>query len=368
MGLRSILGQETAVATLRTALARDAVPQALLFVGPEGAGKTTVAVEFAKVLCCRNRDPETGDACDACPNCNRIAANQHPDFARIAPDGEFTRMWQLWSRPGHPPGALETLSFQPIAGPRRIYLFERAETFNEESANSLLKALEEPPPYVNFILCAPSQTAVLPTILSRSQLVRFSTVGIDTVAAGISARLGLPDSEARALAAYSQGLPGRAFRLAETPELREQREALLELANRIANSSGIACFRLAEDLRNLSKPPKAKKGEDADGDTERTARGDLNRALDVLMAYFSDLLSLSLRGPEAKIVHTDRRDEMTLAAARYRREQLTENIETLFTFRGYLARNANAQMATEVMMLRLVPKKAAQGASGSKAG
>jgi DNA polymerase III subunit delta' len=364
MALKHVIGQETALRTLRTAWERNAVPQAYLFVGPEGVGKATVAVEFTKMLCCRERTPD-GDACDACPNCTRIATGQHPDFARVAPDGEFTRIWQLWSRPGHPPGALETLSFQPIGGPRRVYLFERAETFNDESANSLLKALEEPPPYVNFILCAPSQTAVLPTILSRCQMVRFSTVGTDAIADGLTARLGLSEGEARALAAYAQGSPGRAFRLAETPELREQREALLELANRIANSSGIACFRLAEDLRNLAKPPKAKKGEEAEADAaDRTVRGDLNRALDVLTAYFSDLLALSLHGPDARIVHTDRRGEMTVASARYRREQLTENIETLFTFRSYLARNANAQMATEVMMLRLVPKKAPAGGGG----
>ena len=79
-------------------------------------------------------------------HCTRIAAGEHPDFSRIAPDGEFTRIWQMWTRSGHPPGALETLPFAPVAGRARIYLIEKAETLNDESANSLLKALEEPPP------------------------------------------------------------------------------------------------------------------------------------------------------------------------------------------------------------------------------
>jgi DNA polymerase III, gamma/tau subunits len=359
MPLRDVIGQDAAVAALKTAFARDAVPHSLLFVGPESTGKTTAAIAFAQALCCLSPTAD-GDACGACANCRRIAADEHPDVKRIAPDGEFTRIWQLWSRPGHPPGVLETLSYQPVAAPRRVYLFEKAETFNDESANSLLKALEEPPPYVHFVLCAPTPTAVLPTILSRCQLVRFRQVATETIARALEARKNLPAEEARVLAAYAEGAPGRALRLAETPELKAQREALLALAERIAHSPGIAAFRLAEDLRAAAKPGKSsKKGDDDEGSGsgDRTARGDLGRALDVLCAWYEDLLSLVLRGPDAPLVHADRRPVLQAAAARYRPEQIAENIETLFTFRRHIARNANAQLATEVLLLKLVPRK-----------
>ena len=356
MALSSLIGQETAVAALRAARAREAVPQAYLFVGPEGVGKATAAIEFAKMLCCKNPLPD-GNSCDTCANCTRIAANEHPDILRIAPEGEFTRIWQLWSRPGHPPGALETLSFAPIAAPRRFYIFEKAETLNEESANSMLKALEEPPRYVNFILCAPSPSAILPTILSRSQMVRFRQASAEIVAQALVERKGMARDEARVLAAYSEGALGRAFRLADAPEMREQRAGLLDLAEKIARSPGIAAFRLAEELRNAAKPGKAKKGEDAEGDADKTARGDLTRALDVLSAWHSDLLTVVLRGPNAPLIHDDRRAALIAAAARYRPEQLAENADTLAKFRRYLARNANAQLATETLMLKLTPKK-----------
>jgi len=360
MALADIIGQDAAVATIRTALARDAVPQSYLFVGPDGVGKAATALEYARVLECRQRTQD-GDACGVCANCTRIAADQHPDVTRIVPDGEFTRIWQLWSRPGHPPGVLETLPFRPVAGPQRIYLFEKAETMNEESANSLLKALEEPPPYVQFVLCAPSRNAVLPTILSRCQVVRFRQVPTDTIAVWLEKKKGLSPSEARLAAAYAQGAPGRALRLAETPELREQREGLLTLAERIAQSPGIAAFKLAEELRAAAKPPaaKGKKGADSseESDGDRTARGDITRALDILTAWHDDLLAIALRGPEAPLVHEERRAALVKSAARYRLEQITENVETLFAFRRHLARNANAQLATEVMMLKLVPRK-----------
>lgn len=349
MPFSEILGQETALKAIQQALSRDAVPQAYLFVGPESVGKVTTAVALARVLF--GNTPLSN---------KRITDNQHPDFARVTPDGEQTRIHQLWSRPGRPPGVLENLSFAPVIAPKRVYLFERAETFNEESANSLLKALEEPPPYVHFILCAPSPTSVLPTILSRCQLVRFTPVATRTIEQALIERRGLSPSEARTLAAYAEGAPGKAFRMADAPEIRTHREALLDLAHQIALNPGIAAFRLAEDLRGSSKPAKSKKSDpDAAEPEEKSTRGDLGRALDVLAIWYGDLLHLALRGPDAPIVHEDRRTQAREAATRYRSEQLISNLEALFLFRRHIARNANAQLATEVLLLKLAPKKAA---------
>ena len=363
MSLLQVIGQEAAVAALLSGVVRDTVPQTYLFAGADGVGKVTTAIAFAQAMNCKKRLPN-GDACDTCVNCTRIAENAHPDVIRIAPDGEFTRIWQFWSRPGHPPGTLETLSFAPVAARKRFYIIEKAETFNEESANSILKALEEPPPYVQFVLCAPSPNAVLPTILSRSQVLRFGQVPTPAIVQGLQERRGMSESEARTLAAYAEGAPGRAFRLADAPELREQRENLLALAERIAQAPPIGAFKLAEDLRNAAKPPKSKKSDD-EGDGDRTARGDLLRAVDILAVWHHDLLSVALRGPDAPIVHADRRMSLLASATKYKPEHLAENMEALFTFRRYIGRNANAQLATEVLMRRLVPRRAPRSSEGS---
>jgi len=354
MALSSVIGQETATTALRTFLLRDAVPQSMLFVGSEGVGKTTTAVEFAKALICKSRTT-AGDACDVCANCRRVDAGEHPDVKRVAPDGEFTRMYQLWSRPGHPPGILESLPYAPVAATTRVIIFERAETFNDESANSLLKALEEPPPYVQFVLCAPAPSSVLPTILSRCQMIRFRQAPTDAITRGLVERAHIPEGEARVIAAYAEGAPGKAFRLANAPEVRTQREGLLDVAARIALCPPIAAFRLAEDFRNAAKPGKAKKG-DMEDEGEKAARGDLGRAIDVLCAWHSDLLAAQLGGNDARLVHDERRGAVMESVRRYTRpEQIAENLETLFTFRRHLARNANAQLATEVLMAKLVP-------------
>jgi DNA polymerase III subunit delta' len=348
-----IHGQAAAVATLQVALRREAVPQSYLFLGPEGVGKTTVARALIQTLLCLK--PSDEEACGGCINCKRVSEGAHPDVATIAPDGETTKVWQLWNRPGHPQGALETLSFAPIAGKRRVYLFEKAETFNEESANSLLKALEEPPPYVQFVLCAPSATAVLPTILSRCQQVRFTNVATETIVQVLQKERQLSLTEAKMLAAYSQGSLGRALRLADSPEQQAQRDNLLALAEKIARSPSIAAFKLAEELRNLSKGAKPAKGEEED-DVKGT-RGELTRAIEILGAWFNDLLALSLCGPMAPIVHEERRERILPFVERYQTQQLIQNISAILEFHRYIQRNANAQLATETLMLRLVAHK-----------
>lgn len=343
--LDTIVGQDAAVSALRRGIAASDVPQSLLFVGPEGVGKTATALAFVKEL--------LGDV--ALAN-RRIDEGQHPDVCRISPDGEFTRIWQLWSRPGHPAGALETLPFSPVAGTRRVYVFEKAETFNEESANSLLKALEEPPPYVQFVLCAPSPASVLPTILSRCRMVRFGPVPSERIVEALIREKSVTEIEARTLAAYAEGSPGKAFRLADAPEIREQRDALLELAARIAEVPPIGAFRLAEELRKLAGPPKSKKSDAETDDGEKSTRGDLGRALDILALWHGDLLRAALHGERASLIHADKKDAVLRAATKYRPEQLAENVETLFTFRRRIARNANAQLATEVLLMKLVPR------------
>jgi DNA polymerase-3 subunit delta' len=356
MALSTVIGQETATTALRTFIARDTVPQSLLFVGADGVGKTTTAIEFAKALVCKNRTANS-DACDACANCRRIDVGEHPDIKRVAPDGEQTKIWQLWSRSGHAPGVLESLPYSPVAAPRRVILFERAETFNEESANSLLKALEEPPPYVNFILCAPAPSAVLPTILSRCQMIRFRQASTEAIAQALVVQKEISPEEARVLAAYSEGAPGKAFRLADAPEIRSQREALLDVAYRIALCPPIGAFRLAEDLRNAAKPAKAKKSDVEEEGGDKGVRGDVGRAIDVLCAWYADLLAVVLRGVDAPLIHADRRAAVIDAVKRHPKpEQVAENLETLFTFRRHIARNANTQLATEVLMAKLVPR------------
>ena len=235
---------------LRRLVREQAVPQSLLFLGPIGCGKVSTALALAAATNCR--EPVDGESCGVCVECRRLAADEHPDIIRIAPDGETTKIWQLWTRQGHPDGALENLAFAPVSSLFRHYIFERAETLNDESANSLLKALEEPPAYVRFILCAASRDSVLPTILSRCRAVDFRSVPTAAIAALLEQTSGLDTAAALTLARWSEGSPGRAIRAAaETAPLAE-RERILGIADRLSRVPSVAALRLAGHLEQLA--------------------------------------------------------------------------------------------------------------------
>ena len=171
----SLFGQASAIASLRRSVAGDSLPGSYLFVGAPGIGKGALSRAMAKAAACLNPTSDPADSCGICDSCRRLETGTQPEIQTILPAGEQTQIWQFWERDSRPDSGLltRTLNYAPIVGRRRVYIIERAETLTESAANSLLKVLEEPPPYVLFILSAPHPARVLPTIVSRSQMIRL---------------------------------------------------------------------------------------------------------------------------------------------------------------------------------------------------
>jgi DNA polymerase-3 subunit delta' len=216
-----------------------------LFVGPEGCGKRTFAVQLAQCLLC-NRYPEAAlDACGECAGCKQVAARTHPDFFLVeCPEGKRELPIELFLGPPErrgKAGLCHELSFTPRAGGRKIALIDDADLLNEASANALLKTLEEPPPHALLILIAANADAILPTIRSRCQTVRFAPLAASEVCE-LLLRTGLTDDRERATeaAALSEGSLTAAAQLLE-PELRTQRDLLYDgLGSERFNSVGLA--------------------------------------------------------------------------------------------------------------------------------
>lgn len=163
MGFEQITGQDRAIAMLRTAVETGKIAHAYLFAGPSGSGKLEVANVFAQAILCEHRK---GDACGECLACRKVRHGNHPDLHHLAPDGASVKIEQV--------RALQReLSYRSAGSGYKIYVISQAESMTPQAANSLLKFLEEPPSPVIAILLATSSQAVLPTLLSRSQLIPF---------------------------------------------------------------------------------------------------------------------------------------------------------------------------------------------------
>ena len=369
MGFRDVFGHDSAARALQNALASSSLAGAYLFTGPQGIGKTTLAKAFGQAAACLSPAADPFDACGICDSCIRAQSGGHPEIAVISPAGDQTQIWQFWDRDGRPPGILQrTLRYAPTIGRRRVYIIERADTLNEAAANSLLKALEEPPPYVLFVLLSPHAARLLPTILSRCQMVRMSAspqVELEQYLADI----GIQRERAAAYAAYSEGRAGAALSLARGKGIEPEIDAALDLADSLATAEPLAAMKLGERIRKQAAGIKALASADSvdsvpasggasdeseSSPREKVGRKSLGIVLDLLTAYYRDLLASRLAGSEAKLLHVDRAEQIAASASRREARTWAACIDYLLTARRRVEQNANPRLVTDALAVQLI--------------
>lgn len=225
-----ILGHDAVVEQFRRTLAAGRLASTYLFVGPAGIGKKRFALELAKCVLCRATNDSALEACGECESCRLFAAGNHPDLEVVGlpPDKSELPISLFVGDDQHrnQEGLCHRIALKPFLGGRRVAIIDDADHFNAASANCLLKTLEEPPPHSLLVLIGTSPARQLPTIRSRSQVVRFQPLAAEDVArilldSGVAA-----DSQhAARLAAVSEGSIEKATELAD-PALGEFRGLL----------------------------------------------------------------------------------------------------------------------------------------------
>lgn len=197
-----ILGNDLVKERLNCMLAKKAIGHSLLFAGPEGIGKSLFAWALAARLIA-DFDPEGG-------HLHKIQSGQHPDIHVYRPEGKLGL---------HSIHALRQLCDEvhlpPFEANWKVFIIHDAERMLSYSANALLKTFEEPPPQTLIILLSRSQTALLPTILSRCRTLHFHPLSVDQVANYLKQHYAFDESMCIKLAQQSQGSLGHAVRLAE---------------------------------------------------------------------------------------------------------------------------------------------------------
>jgi DNA polymerase-3 subunit delta' len=263
--LSTVQGQPTAIETLRRALAAGRVHHAYLFDGPEGVGKERTAFGLAQALVCERRAPGGREACGTCSACTRAlprpgeARPVHPDVAvierglydpaalgRRSPETQDISIDQVRAI------VLARAAFAPHEGRAKVFVVRRAEELSTSAANALLKTLEEPGPRTHFVLLSSVADALLPTIRSRTQRLRFGALPDEIVAALLIDR-GLEAPRASEIARVAGGSIATALLLAD-PESSAHRETFVSrtLAALRAREAGEA-FDLAEEAKKGDK-------------------------------------------------------------------------------------------------------------------
>lgn len=232
MNWDDLRGHRDQIEMLRRSIARGRQAHAYLFAGSPGIGKSRFARIFAQSLFCEKHDDTELLACNECSPCRQMNAGAHPDYFAIGcPEGKNEIPVSVFygdkERRGQE-GLIHDLSLRPMAGTRRIAVLDDANRMNEEGANAMLKTLEEPPPNSMLILIAENLDAMLPTIRSRCQLVRFSSLAVGDVSdLLLENEIASTPEEATAAAAMSEGSLHTASQLLN-PELRALRMKLYD--------------------------------------------------------------------------------------------------------------------------------------------
>lgn len=385
--LTDIIGQQAPLKVLRRAIYSGRVAHAYLFAGPPNIGKTLVALWFAKTLNCERNtvfaSPEEVDCCDECDTCRRFDRLVHPDFMLVRPErsvkvdsdetgddgdaeADVLEIEGSIITTGQVERLVEHSYLRAMQSRRKVYLITNAETMNKEAENRLLKTLEEPPPGTVLMLTCANLSGLLPTTISRCQLLNFRPVPAAEAEQRLQERYASLDPEQiHSLAALSGGRIGWAINMLQHPGVLAARTRLLDLCVQLPQMPMVQCLKTGEKLiqeaeewwRATNDPDVAEKALKSSRD--RILRTRLIDVLDVLVTWFRDLLLVHADPQSPQVINRDRRADLQRLAPTINPDNCRRACLYLEDMKQQLRRNANVRLACEMMALRLITASAA---------
>ena len=380
-----LTGQDDAIAVFAAAASASSVggtddssmTHSWLITGPPGSGRSNLAFAFATALL--SSSPDGDPAVE-----RQVRARTHPDLAVLSTDRVIISIEEVRQ-------LVATSQFSPSVGRFRVVIIEDADRMTERTSNVLLKALEEPPPRTVWILCAPSEADLIPTIRSRVRTVQLRVPAIEAVAELIHRRDGVDLDVATRAAREAQSHIGMAHRLATNAEARERRARTLELALGIrsvssAVSAAATLLQLAtDDAKAITEERDAEERESAlrslgvepggtipaalraqlknlEDDQKRRAtrslRDGIDRILVDLLSLYRDVLLIQLGAVSDKssgeLINLSIERQLMAASAEATAPQTLRTMDAIATARTRIAGNVAPALALEAMLVSAV--------------
>ena len=364
-----VWGQEDAVETLRAAASDpEALSHAWLITGPPGSGRSTLAHAFAAALISHGPD-------DA-HTMRQVLAGTHPDVTALRTDKVIITIAEARA-------LVERSYFAPSTGRYRVIVVEDADRMVERTSNVLLKALEEPPERTVWVLCAPSEADLLPTIRSRVRSLRLREPDVADVARLITLRTGVDSAVAEQAARHAQRHIGMAQRLATDEGARRRRDATLRSVlgvrgvNDAVEVAGTIIQAATEDARALTAerdeaerssllrtvgiaegqavPPALRAQvsaleEEQKKRATRSLRDGIDRVLTDLQSLFRDVVMLQY-GQDGSLINSELAAELAAVAADWPLARTLVVLDHLAETRESLERNVAPLLALESLLV-----------------
>ena len=333
----NLIGNEWAVDMLKKHVTNGTTRHAYLLAGPPGLGRRTLALRFAQALNCQT-PVEPGIPCGGCRDCKQITAMQHADLSIIEP---------TIKDPDHPkeliPGPngeirisqirelQKTINLKPYQSQYRVLIFLRFQQANIEACNALLKTLEEAPSYAVLILTADNPEQLLPTIVSRCEVLRLRPLRVEDIQQELENRE-LETDKAKLIAHISGGRFGYALRLLEDESLLGWRE------DRLNDLQGLIAASCVEKFAYADKLSRDKES--------------MRQAILVWLSYWRDVM-LRAAHAQTPLVNIDRNVEIEDLAQRLDLSIARRVVSGLEDVLEKMERNVNTRLLAEVLLLDL---------------
>lgn len=338
-----IVGNEQIKTVFRRLLRRERLPNSLLFVGENGVGKKPFALELAKALVCRT--PIDHEACDECSACLRAEkfniptnADKNDEFKKVF----FSEHSDIGIVTAYKNNifidAIRSLevesNFRPYEGKGRFFIIDDADKMNDAATNALLKTLEEPSPTSYIFLLTSRPNALLQTIRSRCQTVRFAPIEAKKIEDHLLSTKKFAPDDAALLAKISNGSIGKALNL-DLVKFREKREAILKvLESLIVSHNRAILLKTAEEMNDA-------KNKDSYEDY-----------LTILQTLIHDIWLLNLK-EDSEIVSADLKNQLNRLAQQANKNQLAQWLKEIETLCENFTVNLNKKIATDALFMRM---------------
>lgn len=318
-----IVGQYNIVRSLKNAIANDRIGHAYLFCGPDGVGKSIAASVFAAALNCRNRGT---DPCGNCPSCIRAKDGNHPDIIHVKVKGSSISIDDIRK-------LQSDIQKKPYEKGVKVFIIHEAEKMTEQAQNALLKTLEEPPGSSVIVMLAQNQYVLLNTIISRCQILKFSRAPEKNIEEYLKRKMGVDETEARQIAAFSEGIVGKAVEILNDDVIKKDRDEIIDIVESLCAKDKIYALSRVDYFMNK--------------------KDRIDYILGIMMSWFRDILIFKECGDTKYLTNLDKAYVISDECSKFSFSNLYNIINSIKKTSQNIDSNANFQLSIETMLLNI---------------